>query len=159
VTFFSSGELHYDIEITGPTSDVWVDVSGRTIIGPSGNAELRVSGDELLNGTEPSLSFDFQLLLATGSVIPVQLNAAALAFVEESGSSSSSAYIDPYFTIDPSNTNADEYSILVSPGVGNSPSGAPEPSTWAMLLLGFAGLSFAGYRKRKTKNELTAFAA
>jgi PEP-CTERM motif len=25
----------------------------------------------------------------------------------------------------------------------------PEPSTWAMMLLGFAGLSFAGYRKAK----------
>jgi hypothetical protein len=27
---------------------------------------------------------------------------------------------------------------------------APEPSTWAMLLLGFAALGFAGYRKRST---------
>ena len=28
---------------------------------------------------------------------------------------------------------------------------APEPSTWAMMVLGFAGLGFAGYRKaRKT---------
>ena len=27
----------------------------------------------------------------------------------------------------------------------------PEPSTWAMMVLGFAGLGFAGYRKaRKT---------
>ena len=25
---------------------------------------------------------------------------------------------------------------------------APEPSTWAMLLLGFGGLGFVGYRKR-----------
>ena len=25
--------------------------------------------------------------------------------------------------------------------------GAPEPSTWAMMLLGFAGLGFLGYRK------------
>ena len=26
--------------------------------------------------------------------------------------------------------------------------GVPEPSTWAMMLLGFAGLGFAGYRRR-----------
>jgi hypothetical protein len=25
----------------------------------------------------------------------------------------------------------------------------PEPSTWAMMVLGFAGLGFAGYRARK----------
>ena len=28
--------------------------------------------------------------------------------------------------------------------------GVPEPSTWAMMLLGFAGLGFAGYRKAKS---------
>ena len=32
----------------------------------------------------------------------------------------------------------------------------PEPSTWAMMLLGFAGLGYAAYRK--TKNERTVFA-
>ncbi len=43
--------------------------------------------------------------------------------------------------------------------IAEGPSGAiPEPSTWAMLLLGFVGLGYAGYRKRKTKNEWTAFA-
>ena len=26
--------------------------------------------------------------------------------------------------------------------------GVPEASTWAMMLIGFAGLSFAGYRRR-----------
>ena len=29
--------------------------------------------------------------------------------------------------------------------------GAPEPSTWAMMALGFAGLGFAGYRTAKAK--------
>lgn len=29
----------------------------------------------------------------------------------------------------------------------NGVSGVPEPSTWAMMLVGFAGLGFAGYRK------------
>jgi PEP-CTERM motif len=28
--------------------------------------------------------------------------------------------------------------------------GAPEPSTWAMLLLGFAGVGFIAYRRRKS---------
>jgi hypothetical protein len=28
--------------------------------------------------------------------------------------------------------------------------GVPEPSTWAMILLGFAGIGFAAYRKKKT---------
>jgi hypothetical protein len=36
-------------------------------------------------------------------------------------------------------------------------SGVPEPSTWAMLLLGFAGLGFAGYRR--AKKSTMAFAA
>jgi PEP-CTERM motif len=34
--------------------------------------------------------------------------------------------------------------------------GVPEPSTWAMMLLGFAGLSFAGYRKTR-KSASIAF--
>ena len=31
------------------------------------------------------------------------------------------------------------------------PSPVPEPSTWAMILLGFLGLGFAGYRRGRTK--------
>ena len=29
------------------------------------------------------------------------------------------------------------------------PSGVPEPSTWAMMLIGFAGLGFAAFKSRK----------
>jgi PEP-CTERM motif len=36
------------------------------------------------------------------------------------------------------------------------PGGIPEPSTWGMMLLGFAGLGFAGYRKsRQSRVALT----
>jgi PEP-CTERM motif len=30
----------------------------------------------------------------------------------------------------------------------------PEPSTWAMMALGFAGLGFLGYRKTRSGNAL-----
>ena len=46
----------------------------------------------------------------------------------------------------------------LAPGTSNGPpfslldnvslTAVPEPSTWAMLLLGFAGLGYAGYRGR-----------
>ena len=35
----------------------------------------------------------------------------------------------------------------------------PEPSTWAMMLLGFAGLGFAGYRQTKRRGDVAFSAA
>lgn len=35
-------------------------------------------------------------------------------------------------------------------GVSGIPDGTPEPSTWTMMALGFAGLGFAGYRARQS---------
>lgn len=39
--------------------------------------------------------------------------------------------------------------FTTGPTSGGGQGAVPEPSTWAMLLLGFAGLGFAGYRKAK----------
>jgi PEP-CTERM motif len=48
------------------------------------------------------------------------------------------------------------------PAIGGGPdltftligSAVPEPSTWAMLLIGFAGFGFAGYRRAKVISAL-----
>ncbi len=37
-----------------------------------------------------------------------------------------------------------------------TPGAVPEPSTWAMLLLGFAGLGFAGYRRARAGHATLA---
>jgi PEP-CTERM motif len=47
---------------------------------------------------------------------------------------------------------SESFSVFDGPQLGLRYGGvafaAPEPTTWAMLLLGFAGLGFAGFRKR-----------
>ena len=48
------------------------------------------------------------------------------------------------FANDPAFNSLDNFSVT-----GTAP-GAPEPSTWAMMGLGFAGLAFAGYRSRRS---------
>jgi hypothetical protein len=37
--------------------------------------------------------------------------------------------------------------------VETSPGGVPEPSTWAMILLGFAGVAYMGYRRANEPNK------
>jgi hypothetical protein len=36
-------------------------------------------------------------------------------------------------------------------GGGGQPPGTPEPSTWAMMMLGFAGLGYIAYRRKKAR--------
>ncbi|HZZ24406.1 MAG TPA: PEP-CTERM sorting domain-containing protein [Roseiarcus sp.] len=63
------------------------------------------------------------------------------------GSGQYSATLDPKIIVDPSFPDASAYSIVFSPNVGGSAGSAvPEPSTWAMMVLGFAGLGYVGWR-------------
>jgi hypothetical protein len=50
----------------------------------------------------------------------------------------------------------DVFSLEEAVSLNNIVVGIPEPSTWAMMLLGFAGLGFAAYRKSRTKTTLAA---
>jgi hypothetical protein len=75
-----------------------------------------------------------------------------------------SAYAEELTVSGPSLTGS---TITVQPNAGSEPwifvseaqffSTVPEPSTWAMMFIGFAGLGFAGYRK--AKGGRTALAA
>lgn len=121
-------ELDYDIEVTGPAGDVSVDVSGLASASGSGTGFVGIG---LTINNEPFFPhhlFDLNLTLPTNTPIAVQLNTSAIVPLATAGFSSASAYLDPYFSIDPSNADASAYAILVSPGIGNAPA-TPEPST------------------------------
>ena len=45
--------------------------------------------------------------------------------------------------------------VLLNRGQGEAKSAVPEPSTWAMMALGFVGLGFAGYRRTR-KDRISA---
>jgi PEP-CTERM motif len=59
--------------------------------------------------------------------------------------------IDPMIQIAPGFAEAREFSLVFSPAVG----AIPEPSTWAMMLIAFAGMGYAGWRQYA--NRLRAF--
>jgi hypothetical protein len=46
--------------------------------------------------------------------------------------------------------NASDNTQFVTATVTTGVSGVPEPSTWAMMILGFAGVGFMAYRRRKS---------
>jgi PEP-CTERM motif len=65
--------------------------------------------------------------------------ATAPSFKQLGYSQTSVSINNLFFTPDPGGTG----SVTVTPITG----GVPEPSTWAMMLAGFAGLGFLGYRQ------------
>jgi PEP-CTERM motif len=59
-------------------------------------------------------------------------------------SDDASAWVDPYIS------TPGGYTLYLSPGIVNGvPSSIPEPSTWAMMLAGFGGLGFLGWRRAR----------
>jgi hypothetical protein len=90
-----------------------------------------------------------------GQVYSVHLEAVASVGIF-GGSAFASA--DPFIFVEPTDIDASEYSIRVSDGVANAvapSSSVPELSTWAMLLLGFAGLGITARRAGKRQRSLT----
>jgi len=83
--------------------------------------------------------------LLSNTQYAIEVSAGAGAFTNSAASVH--AWADPFIFIDPTFANGNQFSLLISDGVGNTPA-VPEPSTWAMMILGFAGVGFMAYRRK-----------
>lgn len=152
-------QISYEIEITGTSGIVPLTVEANeritssTAISSSSSVELDLhlfssaayvetfeAGSD--NGKPVDLPYNpfpvaqtYNTLANTPIEVEMLASAAADVINSNGVEVSASAYLDPFFSV-PSG-----YSILTSPGVGNSPIPAiPEAGTWVMVILGFGAL-------------------
>jgi hypothetical protein len=157
-------DLTYWVNVPGPAGEiVTVDVivnqgvsiaTSHSITNPSSVSAVGYPGVEITADSPDETQISITELGRSETTFrqlsdtwfPVQMYTSAGAVVQD-GSASSMVWTDPQFLIDPSTPDAGLYSIVPGDGFGNAPASAvPEPSTWAMMLMGFAVLSFASWR-------------
>ncbi|SHK67535.1 PEPxxWA-CTERM sorting domain-containing protein [Bradyrhizobium lablabi] len=151
-------ELDYYVRFSGPSANVSVHVqaagSASTStpgINGAASSSLFLFGSNYVacssctsGGTTFSVDQTFSVLTNVNYFIAMQ------AFVVSMQNQHGSASVDPFFSV------PDGFFVETSPAVGNLAPAVPEPSTWAMMILGFAGVGFAAYRRRNQSPALPA---
>ncbi len=136
LTFFiyvantSTAEDSFGRVTTSDFTGFWTDVGYDTIGFPSGTLPDTVDRD--LGGDDIGFNFTSTGIAPGSNAEWMEIDTNARAFTDGT-----------IAVIDSHTFNLDGYSPTV-------PVPVPEPSTWAMLALGFASLGYAGFRTRKT---------
>jgi hypothetical protein len=107
-------------------------------------------------GGSPNLQYELLYggsVVATGNAGPVPLysDSGGAVFYGFSGATFDEVRVQVQANAGPFNSTASEAGAFDSIAIG----AVPEPSTWAMMILGFAGIGFMAYR-RKSKPALMA---
>jgi hypothetical protein len=148
-TMFKTGQT---LTLTNP-SMFWLfsyAASGATDVNGTGTISLLSSTgavlltSNVLSDTEGSAHFGQYFYASNFASLPSTITIGGLEY-----QGTLNSYVDPTITVRTYNDpqvifSADSYVL----------NGVPEPSTWAMLLLGFGGLGIAGYRR--SRNTTTA---
>ena len=115
-------------------------------------AELRINSPTTFDEIAQSTTSTPSVFNVSNDEVAIYLNqvyeVTMSVSVNGGNSINGTAYVDPTIT-SPGND------IYFSPGIG----GVPEPSTWAMLILGFAGVGFMAYRRKSKTAPMAARSA
>jgi hypothetical protein len=123
---------------------------GNTLIGQACASSVVSCG-----GVANSFSFSSAFTLQTNTLYNLQFNLDVIAYTPNGGADHQFGYVDPIITFDPAFGPGTGFQLLISDNLGNTAVGAvPEPSTWAMMLLGFAGVGCMAYRRQKNQRAI-----
>ncbi len=175
------GQLTYYIEIVGPTTSVFVPLSinmfgsltststPNQFSTSASQAEVMIDGTVILNvgSSAGAINYPPEIGDATGNFSSLRtltefanrsIRIDMLVRADVSGYSlqSASAFLDPLFFIDPSFANANQYSIILSDGIGNGTSATAETPLPAALPLFATGLAGLGWLARRRKQKQLA---
>jgi hypothetical protein len=157
ITAEGASQLTYKLEVLSSSSaPVAVNLLSTLTRSAGGIASLTISGG-LVNGedgfsiTDQIVGTDLvneTLLLEPDVIYTVAIDASssvACSLLSDPGGScpgdAESASVDPLFTVPAADT------LVLSSNL--APPTVPEPSTWAMIILGFAGLGAIGFDRRR----------
>ena len=150
------------INETGVEKTVTVTLSDINFAGPVVKAELTASGtwQATLGSTitvkwwaDPTNTQGADTSGNTPGILLDTFTTSATGPVQSFSDNSSKPFTasGPFSMTEQVTYNLAPFGELLSRGVGMVATDVPEPSTWAMMLLGFVGLGFAGYRSSRSK--------
>lgn len=170
----SFASYYYAAEVIGPTNDtVPVDLSytlSGALSGPFPGTEVQAGAQLGMFADIPPALYDVPSIFSDDYSLGTFSESGSVSYLSTANTpffigggvgaqiggytASSSITLDPILTIDPSFAAVDPnylkgYSIVLSPGVGNAVSAAPESAAWAMMLLGIGGVGAAMRRRRR----------
>ena len=129
--------------VNGPTSftleSVYTGITGPTNFGGGGSTRASSGSGDIVSVAGASRLVDVPAFYLSGTALSDSMTFDSATFA------SLGATPGTYTWTWGSGVNADSFTLQIGPA-----SVIPEPSTWAMMLLGFAGLGLAGWRRRRT---------
>jgi hypothetical protein len=176
-SFMATSFLQYQIQIDGPAmSDIPLLMKGnlRAVVVASENPIAQgVTADLLVHNMTQSvdlLKAQAEACTVSGGCGPVSesitINTVSkvnshdiITVTMDAGltlgsAKAAQALVDPYFQIDPSFPFANQFSISVSPGIGNTvPTSVPEPSAVILIMTGTTLLALVRRRRNSSSFE------
>lgn len=165
-TVVASGSFSYDSSNSGPLTFNDLTAFSFTANASSFGLSDVQSGGSLSNYNY--FGFDTTLSAFVPAAISGSVGTFSGIFAAITPSLNGGFFIDPLIgSADPAGTGADSLYTLYNAGPSNAPYtsysitpaiavAVPEPSTWAMMIVGFLGVSFMAHRRRNQSAALAA---